>query len=402
MLNRMDDETLTREYVPLSVPVPAKFAQELRKRLFYVSDAIVDFALLEEDDMVRGIEVACAGRPDPRALGDKIDRIVATDILRQKEIPPTIIWRTEAAPTYQPEMLQCLLDRGIAFEPGPGLVAFGEPLIALVDAFDTRLKGIARDTFGASEFQYPTLISTSVLEQLDYFTSFPQFVMFVTRLHNDVDVYRAFLDEYGAHQRISPSIFEYCRNLDYCLPPTMCYHTFDQLRGSQLTSNRVITSRGKSFRFESKYATGLERLWDFTIREIVFLGTREFVLESRQRFMRQVQALMQDLGLRSHCEVANDPFFVGPQTASRILSQRLMELKYELRLHVDSDRTIAAASFNFHDTFFGKRFNISSDGTIPIQTGCIGFGLERLAFAFLCQHGLDQPDMIQRISGSAG
>jgi len=134
----------------------------------------------------------------------------------------------------------------------------------------------------------------------------------------------------------------------------------------------------------------LERLWDFTIREIVFLGTREFVLESRQTFMQASFALMEEMGLRGFCEVANDPFFVTQDTAGKIFNQRMMELKYELRLHVDNERTIAAGSFNFHEQFFGETFKINHPDQTPILTGCVGFGLERLVYAFLCQYGLDE------------
>ena len=191
-----------------------------------------------------------------------------------------------------------------------------------------------------------------------------------------MDVYRAFRADYATSQRITSSLFTHCRNLDYCLPPTMCYHTYHQLHDSTLAANRVVTAKGKSFRFEAKYYRGLERLWDFTIREIVFLGTREFVLESRQAFMQASFALMEELGLRGFCEVANDPFFVAQDTAGKIFNQRLMELKYELRLQVDKERTIAAGSFNFHEQFFGETFKINHPDQTPILTGCVGFGLE--------------------------
>jgi seryl-tRNA synthetase len=68
----------------------------------------------------------------------------------------------------------------------------------------------------------------------------------------------------------------------------------------------------------------------------------------------------------------------------------MQELKYELRLKVTSDRTIAAASFNFHDHFFGEQFNIKRGETEWMTTGCVGFGIERLAYAFISQHGLDE------------
>ena len=64
-------------------------------------------------------------------------------------------------------------------------------------------------------------------------------------------------------------------------------------------------------------------------------------------------------------------------------------------------------SINYHQDFFGRSFAIETvDG--PAHTGCIGFGYERLALAFLAQHGVDEknwPDAViggMRASSSSG
>jgi hypothetical protein len=141
--------------------------------------------------------------------------------------------------------------------------------------------------------------------------------------------------------------------------------------------------------------TTLERLWDFTIREVVLIGGRNEVIAARGRFMHTVLALAERLGLAGTAQVANDPFFGAPDTPARILSQRLLSLKYELRLPVAADRDIAVGSFNLHDDVFGTAFDIrhgggsGHDGAPVARSACAGFGLERLAYAFLWQHGTD-------------
>lgn len=387
-------------YIPLEKTVPIKLASELKKRIFYVSNEITDFRLIEIDRRIGGIEVTSATKElGESLLSAKINELVKSDILKQKSFPPKVVWRSDSRPTFQSNMFDLLVEKGLAFEAGEGQVGFGEPLISLMDYFDRRVKQIAMGLPNAQEYRYPTLLPTHVLDEFGYFASFPQFMMFVTRLHNDLDVYRTFVQEYESNQNITPALFSHCQNHDYCLPPTMCYHTYHQYRGQQLAKNMVVTAKGKSFRFESKYYRGLERLWDFTIREIVFMGTRDFVLECRQAFMQQAFALMNELDLHGYCEVANDPFFVASNTAGKIFSQRALELKYELRLLVaeeePTDRSIAVASFNFHEKFFGETFEISQENQNPVLTGCVGFGLERLVYAFLCQHGLDESNWPQ-------
>jgi hypothetical protein len=46
-------------------------------------------------------------------------------------------------------------------------------------------------------------------------------------------------------------------------------------------------------------------------------------------------------------------------------------------------------SYNYHQDFFGRHLDIRLPDDAPASTGCVAFGLERLAFAFLAQYGLD-------------
>jgi seryl-tRNA synthetase len=260
-----------------------------------------------------------------------------------------------------------------------------------MDHLDGRIRTLTLDLFGASEFRYPTVIPTTTMDRCGYFRSFPQLMMFVSRLHGDVDTYRGFLDAMAGDADPARTLPEYCGDFDHCLPPTMCFHTYHQLRDRPLPSpSMVVTARGKSFRFESRYRRSLERLWDFTIREIVFLGSHDFVLDCRRRLMEETFAMAESLGLGGRCEVANDPFFIQAGTAARVWSQQFLELKYELRLPIEAGRDVAVCSFNFHERFFGDSFGIrSADSAENVHTACAGFGLERLAYAFLCRHGLD-------------
>ena len=251
--------------IPLHKTLPLGLGPELQKRLFFVSSEILDFALIEQNQRIQALTITTAGDGN-HGLAEKIHELIETDLLRQKVFTPKLVWQSQAhaaanGQDYYSDMFDTLVARNIAFEAGEGQVGFGEPLISLLNYFDRRIKQLALAMPNAQEYQYPTLLPTSVLDAFGYFGSFPHFAMFVTRLHNDMDVYRAFRADYATNQRITSSLFTHCRNLDYCLPPTMCYHTYHQLHDSTLAANRVVTAKGKSFRFEAKYYRGLERLW---------------------------------------------------------------------------------------------------------------------------------------------
>jgi seryl-tRNA synthetase len=393
--------------ITLDPPVPAALAEEVERRLLFVTPGITGYRLdTGGDGDVRAVVLFADGPLDAGVVADKLNRVLDGEVRPQLPNPESVVWTSPHESRADDGVYGLLTAVGAVTEAGEGQVAIGEPLLSLLECLDELVLDALAEDFTAVRYRYPTLISTRALADAGYFASFPQHLMLVTRLHNDVDVYREFRERVLSGGP-DPSVLELAGNVDYCLPPTMCYHTFHQHRGRTLDADRlgVVTARGKSFRHEAGYATTLERLWDFTIREIVFLGSRDEVLAARETFMRRVFALVGELGLAGRCEVGNDPFFGAPDTAGRIWSQRLLRLKYELRLPVAPGRDIAVGSFNFHDDLFGRVFGIRrGDGPEPVRSGCAGFGLERLVYAFLCQHGLDRRDwpavVLERLGGT--
>ncbi|MEV6596756.1 hypothetical protein AB0M36_07800 [Actinoplanes sp. NPDC051346] len=378
--------------VLLRTPVPAGLSEELERRILFISPDIASFELVTDDGVIGAVRLFSTVAPDSDGLSAKLNSLVESDLAPVPAVPAKVVWESAHRASFH-DAWSALSKTGAVSARGEGQVVVGGPVITLLEGLDRRIRRIATETFGAVEYRYPTLLSARVLDTACYPATFPQFLMFVTRLHEDLDTYREFQASYKERGQLDASFLEYCRNLDYCLPPAMCYHAFDHHRDRVLPRGemQVVTLQGRSFRHESRYATTLERLWDFTMREIVFLGERGDVLDARDKFMQLLFGLTDEWGLDGYCEPANDPFFAGGDPASRAWSQRLLELKYELRLRLAAGRDVAVGSFNFHDDFFGKAFNIRHADASAVVSGCTAFGLERFVYALLCQHGTD-PD----------
>lgn len=365
--------------VLFSEAIPLAFKDDLERRVFYLSEDIEDFRLIVSTAGVEGVSVRLDRRNGASASEVSAKILSAGDTYKHRRPPLKArrVWANTGPASYLEDTFEQMSRRGLAFQTGKGLVAVSEPVMALTHYFDAEITALVKNTFSAAEYQYPTLIPTEVLRRSGCLESFPQLMMFVTRLHNDAGAHNAATRDY--------------RTADLCLPPTMCYHVYSQWADSTVEQQpgRVVTAKGKAFRFESKYEKNMERLWDFTIREVVFLGMPSFVAEQRRRLMAESFSLFEKWQLTGHCETANDPFFTAEGATDDGFMQRLMELKYELRLNLDDATSIAVASFNLHNDFFGRAFNILHPDGRHIRTACAGFGLERLVFAFLCQHGLD-------------
>ncbi|MEV6808870.1 hypothetical protein [Streptomyces sp. NPDC051132] len=378
----------------LDAPVSGAHLDELNRRVFYISEAITGFELVAGDGgAVDAVVVTTDGPVDPEALADKLRHVVDTEVRPQLATPPKVLWRSATGRAPRPGTFAGLLAEGVVHEIGPGQVAFGPPALSLMDALDELLRDIVQEEFGALEYRYPTLLPLTALHRSGYLSSFPQHMMFAARLEGDVDTYRAFAEDVRARESVGDRVLHRCAPVDRCLPPTMCYHTFNQFADSTLADeNTVVTARGGSFRHESRYHRTLERLADFTIRETVFLGTAEFVREARDRFRRRAVELVEKLDLAGRCEVASDPFFAGAATAAQVSSQRLLELKHELHLDVGSWDSISIGSFNLHEKHFGDAFGIAGPDGATVYSACVGFGLERFTYAVLCQYGWDVAD----------
>jgi len=303
------------------------------------------------------------------------------------------------------QILEDYLNRPVAFHEDPtgqlierneinqeanGIYSLGPLVTELVDYFETRFLELAQ-SFDAKPYRFPTLIPAKYLERVNYFRAFPHSLSFATHLREDLDVIDDFAehtscDEHGALTAEKDSF----ASIKTLLSPAVCYHLYFANADRTLPDGQITaTAVGSCFRYESINLSSLERLWDFTMREVIFVGGKEFVLSSREKAREVVRRIFEEFGLAYKVESANDPFFIG-EFRKQAAFQSAFQLKYEIRASLPyKSSTLAVGSFNYHQDFFGRHLNISlPDGSLA-HTGCVAFGLERMAFAFLAQFGLD-------------
>jgi seryl-tRNA synthetase len=97
-------------------------------------------------------------------------------------------------------------------------------------------------------------------------------------------------------------------------------------------------------------------------------------------------------------ETASDPFF-GREGRIKAVSQVQQELKFELLVPIyAANGPTACMSFNYHLNHFGTTWGISDAAGDAAHTGCVAFGMDRLAVAMFWTHGLDPaawPDRVR-------
>jgi len=224
---------------------------------------------------------------------------------------------------------------------GDGRVALTGPALERWRRFDEQFMAMARER-GAEEIQFPSLVTRPTLDRAGYLESFPDMACPVGENH--------------------------------LLMPAVCYQCYEHWSGQRLVAPQVVTCVGRCYRSEGGKFDVPGRLWEFTMREVVFVGPQLWVKEQRQEWMDRVSAFALSQGIEAQMEPATDPFFCDASRGKRLV-QQMKELKYELRA-----RSLALASFNLHEEHFTERFNISLAGGAAAHTGCVAFGLERWAW----------------------
>jgi seryl-tRNA synthetase len=177
------------------------------------------------------------------------------------------------------------------------------------------------------------------------------------------------------------------------LAPAVCYHAYPEWEDRTLgAAPEVLTAVGRCYRHEDGNYVPLERLWDFTMREIIILGTRDQVEAHRRTLIERVGELVTHLELDASIEPATDPFFAAGDEGRKLM-QQAAALKHELGLAVDATgRRVAAASFNHHYDYFGTRFGFRLTNGEVAHSGCVAFGLERWVLAIVAQHGAGESE----------
>jgi seryl-tRNA synthetase len=176
---------------------------------------------------------------------------------------------------------------------------------------------------------------------------------------------------------------------DLVLSPAACYPVYPLA-----ASRGHVPDGGLRFDvacdcFRREPSRHLDRLQSFRMREYVCIGTSDQIGDFRQRWMTRAQSIADRLGLTYRVEQASDPFF-GRGGKLMATAQIEQSLKFELLIPLRSaEQPTACMSFNYHRDHFGTTWGLQNAAGDVAHTGCVAFGMDRLAVALFCTHGVD-------------
>ncbi len=262
----------------------------------------------------------------------------------------------------------------------PGVFGRNAVFEDVLERFNGLVTKLAQDD-GAEKFMFPPILPRPLFEKSGFMKSFPQLAMGVM----------SFCGCAADHAELVNRIAEGKPYDDLMAPsgvvliPAACYPVYPSFTGVLPENGRLVDMTHWVFRHEpSEEPT---RMQSFRVREFVRAGSPEVVIEWRDMWLQRGLNLLQSLGLPAQAAVASDPFF-GRGGKMLAINQREQKLKFEVVVPVISvENPTAVCSFNYHQDYFSRTFEILQANGQPAQTACLGFGLERVCMALFKHHG---------------
>lgn len=199
------------------------------------------------------------------------------------------------------------------------------------------------------QLNIPSLIKRDILTKIGYFDSFPHQIIGIKPLTEQ--------NKYD----------------NMLLTPSACLH-FYPMFGEQQIDNGIFTTRARVYRNEEKETDGQTRLIDFTVREIVVVGTADDVMSKLNNIGNLIVEYGNSIGLNIKLESAFDPFYPSRENTIKKKLQLVNKQKMEMIINLNGEK-LSIGSINYHGFHFSKAFQFDRNNTIV--TGCIGVGLER-------------------------
>ena len=237
----------------------------------------------------------------------------------------------------------------------------------------------------AEVFRFPPVMTRRMIETSGYLKSFPNLLGCMCCLQGGEADIRATVGRFTEGEDwtgdLSPG--------DLVLTPASCYPVYPiaAARGPVPREGLLFDVAADCFRREP--SRDLDRLQSFRMREYVCIGSPAQIQAFREQWMERAKAMADVLGLPYTVDLANDPFF-GRGGKLMAVSQLQQSLKFELLVPVISqEKPTACMSFNYHQEHFGETWGLRTARGETCHTGCVAFGMDRLAVALFATHGVD-------------
>ncbi len=371
--------------------VDPEVASDIEKESVFVSPMIEKIVVTSDR---KSAKIVTRPGADLEVVADKARRYLEVMVRQISGFETKIFAETKRRDTgpYQVGVNQGLVERGWMHDYGKGQVAYQGPVLRLTQLINERAAELYKKAYGAIDGHFPAMIDADTLQKCGYFDSHPNAVTFMGNMMEDFDAIEEFRRANSCSDHAMMPASEHIHMDGMCLNPAACFPCYPTLKGRVYETGECYTWMGRVFRYESRNINGLDRLYEFNVRELVFVGTDEYCRDVRARALPLIEELAGFIDIDCTVQNATDPFFATVSAAKKFF-QAAQEVKNEIKIPAlgndGSVKHLACGSINLHGSFFGQRFDFNTADGKPAQTGCVGLGIERWVLAAFTQHGFE-------------
>jgi len=374
-MNMMSDVAAGQAANQIQLPLPPRITggrlSEFLERVPYLDVAVTSVQYVEDGHAAVIDTTPLSGEQSAKIASDLqelVEALLVSKIIAQK------VLKTHDRP-----------DQAAPFEQaGQSQVFYGRSEIRLMDAIDRLLLAVA-ERHAAVQRDYASIYSAQIMGRSGYHKNFPQNVFGVTQIPHNYTLIKKIRED--ASSTIAADMFE---SHGAYLQPCVCYHCYAEVQQSKRDS-AIFTTKGRCFRHEIQWRLNQFRRNEFTMREIVFIGTPEYVETKRLGMMEEVWELFCELGLYGQIVTARDPFFHYDDMKTKGAVQLMADAKYELEFASRAGSASSIASFNNCQDTLCQKFEITgTDHDEFLHSGCVAFGIDRWRAALLEEYGQDE------------
>ncbi len=337
------------------------------------------------------LEITCADENEAavrESLKQLYDMITAGKLSGEEIKIKTLADHTDAVSSNSAPIFQEMLDSGCIRKMCSGVYAYSGLFLKIFRYFDRKIAAFGAELFPhAEEYEFPVLYPVKDYEKGKYFETFPHHIMFQTNMKQDLGV----LNRFAENGIKDESILEEMKTPENVLRHAACVPVYALVENQTIPDDqpRCFLISGKCFRNEADNVFELARLNEFYMKEYVFIGSPDYCKRSIEASKRIWKFWTETFGLNCKVDTANDSFFASNYKKLKlfqVLGQSKQEFKVQLPA---SGMYVACGSANHHRTHFSKPYQIHAEHDALCYTACFAFGVERLAYTFLAQKGLD-------------
>lgn len=272
-------------------PVPAFLIKDVLAKLAYIDERVKMAEVSGSGDNIRLIFNSDVSDAEVSALQLRVASMVHAMADGAFEPDLRVLEERKSHVRGGPDPMPELLARREVVQEGPGYFVLGPLLTQVVSYVETKLLEVAVD-MGAIPFRFPALISPRYLETVQYFKNFPHSLTFATHLRGNLPDVQRFAAEATATTgsvEVDGTVFAPPAAM---LAPTVCHHLYLTLSDSELPAEGLVaTASGNCFRYKSINMVSLERVWNFSMREIIFVGGDDHVNARIQEVRERIRPI---------------------------------------------------------------------------------------------------------------